>query len=197
MKKHIAFFDFDGTITRKDTLLEFIRFCKGNIHFYLGFFLNGPFLIAYKTGILSNQKAKERILTFFFGKMPLDEFQRKCGEFVTRQLPDLLRPKAMEEIRRLKAKDVQVIVVSASPENWILPWTNDLGIGLIATRLKISNDRLTGKIDGRNCYGREKVTRIKNQYNLDEYASRLVYGDSRGDLPMMQLATASFFKPFR
>jgi phosphatidylglycerophosphatase C len=28
MKKEIAFFDFDGTITTKDTYLEFIKFSK-------------------------------------------------------------------------------------------------------------------------------------------------------------------------
>lgn len=197
MKRHIAFLDFDGTITTKDTLLEFIKFCAGNVRFYLGFLFNGPFLIGYKAGILSNQIAKERILTFFFGKMPVDEFQNKCREFVSQKLPGLLRPKALEEIRRLKLKDVQVVVVSASPEGWLLPWTESVGIELIATKLVVSNDRITGKINGRNCYGMEKVDRIKNQFNLSEFDFRLVYGDSRGDLPMLKLGTVTFFKPFR
>ena len=58
VKKGIAFFDFDGTITTKDTLLEFIKFSKGNLLFYAGFLLNLHFLVAYKLKIISNQAAK-------------------------------------------------------------------------------------------------------------------------------------------
>ena len=53
MKKAIAFFDFDGTITTKDTLLEFIRFSKGRFRFYLGFLLYSPYLIAYKIKLIA------------------------------------------------------------------------------------------------------------------------------------------------
>lgn len=35
--KQIVAFDFDGTITNRDTLLEFIKFAKGKTAFYLGF----------------------------------------------------------------------------------------------------------------------------------------------------------------
>ena len=40
MNKGIAFFDFDGTITTKDTLLEFIKYSRGTMSFYWGFLLN-------------------------------------------------------------------------------------------------------------------------------------------------------------
>ena len=30
-------FDFDGTLTRRDTLIEFIRYVKGNKEFLIGF----------------------------------------------------------------------------------------------------------------------------------------------------------------
>ena len=48
VKKGIAFFDFDGTITTHDTFLEFIRFCKGTSAYYMGFLLNAPYLVAMK-----------------------------------------------------------------------------------------------------------------------------------------------------
>ena len=42
--KTIAVFDFDGTITTKDTLLYFILFTRGYWAFMMGFFLYSPLL---------------------------------------------------------------------------------------------------------------------------------------------------------
>lgn len=196
MKKSIAFFDFDGTITTKDTLLEFIKYSKGKLLFYIGFFIYAPYLVAYKLKIISNQTAKERIIKFFFGKMPLTDFQKQCDLFMDNRLPKLIRPKATKEIKRLQNIGANVVVVSASPENWIRGWADSMQLQLIATRLEIRKDRITGRIIGRNCYGIEKVKRIQEAYSLDEYDKIYAYGDSSGDKYMMRLANISFFKPF-
>ena len=73
----IAFFDFDGTITTKDTLLEFIKFTKGTPSFLTGFLLNSPYLVAYKLNLIPNQRAKEKVMQYFFKNTPLDEFQKQ------------------------------------------------------------------------------------------------------------------------
>ncbi len=65
----IAFFDFDGTITTKDTLLEIIKFQKGKRAFYIGFLLHGPWLLAYKLKLFPNDAVKQKILTYFFAGM--------------------------------------------------------------------------------------------------------------------------------
>lgn len=41
----IAVFDFDGTVTTKDTLLEFIKFVRGPVSFYAGFLRYAPQLL--------------------------------------------------------------------------------------------------------------------------------------------------------
>jgi phosphatidylglycerophosphatase C len=214
MNRQIAFLDFDGTVTTKDTLLEFIKFSKGSFRFYLGFLINSPWLLAWKGGIISNQRAKERMLTWFFGGMQLDAFQDTCNRFAATAIPNLIRPKAIHEVRLLQAKAVEVVIVSASPANWLQPWTDQLGVGLLATRLETSSHprtpqpdtpqpdtpitlRLTGKILDRNCHGEEKVRRIRESYNLSDYDHIIAYGDSKGDKPMLALAANSFFKPFR
>ena len=197
MKKQIAFFDFDGTITRKDTLLQFIKFNKGNLLFFVGFALNIPYLIAYKLRIISNQNAKERVLQFFFRGTSVKEFQHQCEIFAMKIVPTLIRAAALEEIQRLKSRGIHVVVVSASPENWIRPWTNSLEVDLLATRLEAKEGRLTGKIMHFNCHGEEKVRRIQERFVLSEYDKVLAYGDTAGDKPMLQLAHSSFYKPFR
>ena len=67
--RKIAFFDFDGTITTKDSLLEIIKFQKGIPAFYTGLFFQLPWLIAFKIKIIPNDAAKQKMLTYFFGGM--------------------------------------------------------------------------------------------------------------------------------
>lgn len=197
MKRGIAFFDFDGTITTKDTLLEFIKFSKGNFCFYKGFLMNSPYLVAYKTKLISNQKAKEKVLQFFFRDMPAADFNRLCERFAQQALPALLRPKALEEIQKLKEDGSIVVVVSASPENWIREWANAVGVELIASRLEVKEDKVTGNLVGANCHGKEKVRRILEQYRIADFSEIYAYGDSKGDSPMLQLAHYAHYKPFR
>jgi HAD superfamily hydrolase (TIGR01490 family) len=200
VNQRIAFFDFDGTITTKDTLLEFIKFSKGPFRFYLGFLLNSPWLVAYRLKIISNQAAKERILTWFFRNQPLPAFQQLCDEFAATILPGLIRPKALREIALLQEKGATVVIVSASPENWISAWTTRNQTSLLATRLELTPaapPRLTGRILDRNCHGEEKVSRIREAYPLADYNEIYAYGDTKGDKPMLNLGTASFYKPFR
>ena len=80
VSRRIAFFDFDGTITTKDTLLEVIKYRHGKNKFYFGFLLHSPWLVAYKLGIISNQLAKEKVLRYFFRKMSPEQFQAMADE---------------------------------------------------------------------------------------------------------------------
>ncbi|HEY4147755.1 MAG TPA: HAD-IB family hydrolase [Chitinophagaceae bacterium] len=197
MKKRIAFFDFDGTITTRDTLLEMIKYQKGVFSFYLGFLLCSPFLLAWKLKMISNQRAKEITLRWFFSKMPLASFQERCDAFAAAMIDGLVRPKALTEIEKLKAAGAEIVIVSASADNWIQQWCGRHGLQLIATKLEISNERLTGRIEGRNCHGQEKVRRITAAYTLSQYDEVYCYGDTKGDKPMLSLATFRFYRPFR
>lgn len=197
MSRKIAFFDFDGTITTKDTLLEFIKFSKGTAAFYTGFMRHLPSLIAFKLKLIPNQLAKERILRHFFGDTALDAFNAQCFRFAQEMIPRLLRPAAVQEIRRLKNEGYTLVLVSASPENWITPWANSLGFEVMGTRLEIKDGKLTGKIIGNNCYGDEKVCRIREKFNPEDYSHIVAYGDSSGDKQMLALANNSYYKPFR
>ena len=197
MKERIAFFDFDGTITTKDTMLEFIRFYSGDVRFYLGFLVTSPLIVAYKIGIIKKKTAKQQFLGFFFRGESIEKFESKCREFAELVIPRLLRPKAVTEIEKLKAAGAKVVIVSASAENWIRYWANEKGIDLMGTRLAVKNGKIAGTFDGENCYGDEKVCRINEQFNLGDYQEILCYGDTAGDKPMLALATHGFYKPFR
>jgi phosphatidylglycerophosphatase C len=193
----IAFFDFDGTITSKDTLAELVKFQKGKFKYYTGLVFLSPALILFKLGLISNHRAKEILLEFFFKGMPVSDFNARCREFAETRLPMLFRKGALSEIRRHLQNNTPVVIVTASPENWVLPWCQQYNLECIATRLKVRNGRLTGKISGQNCSGEEKVRHILKRYNLSYYTKIYAYGDTPGDLPMLSLATDSYYKPFK
>ncbi|MEJ7914484.1 MAG: HAD-IB family hydrolase [Chitinophagaceae bacterium] len=197
MKKNIAFFDFDGTITTVDTLLAFIKFSQSRLRFYGGFLYCSPILLAYKMRLIANHVAKEKVLQFFFRGNSLGQFEDCCSQFSANKLPGLIRPGALLEIERLQQRNFTVVIVSASPENWIREWAAKHGAELIATKLEVKQETLTGKLLGSNCYGEEKVRRIESRYELKQYEQVYAFGDTAGDKPMLRLATSSFYKPFR
>jgi len=193
----IAFFDFDGTITTKDTMLELIRHQKGNARFYTGFLLNIPVFAALKLKLISNQAAKEKLLKHFFKGTSLSLFQLACDGFIDHKLKRLIRQDAVTEIKKLQDQGFEIVIVSASAENWIKKWSDEMGVKLIATSLETIGDLVTGKIMGQNCNGEEKAVRIKAAYDLSQFDEIYCYGDSTGDKQMLELGTRAFYKPFR
>jgi phosphatidylglycerophosphatase C len=197
VKKKLVLFDFDGTITTKDTLLEFIRFYHGTGRFVSGFLLHAPWLLMMKLNIIPNWKTKEKILTWFFGGEDAEHFNARCKEFCDSIVPGLVRKKALEEIKRHQEEGATVVVISASAENWVRPWCEQHQLNCLATKLEATGKTLTGRIEGFNCYGSEKEKRIRSCYNLNDYNEIVAYGDSRGDLEMLALAQQQHYKPFR
>lgn len=197
MKKKLVLFDFDGTITTSDTLLEFLRFYKGDLKFLIGMAALSPILFQYALKLTPNWKAKQKCLQWFLGGEKISDFRQKCLEFSEKILPRLIRPQALREIRSYLANEATVVVVSASADCWVGPWCVDNGLVCIATQLEIVDGKVTGKLCGENCYGPAKVARIEKQFRLSEFDEIIAYGDSVGDREMFALAHRRFYKPFR
>jgi hypothetical protein len=80
LQNNIAFFDFDGTITRKDTMFEMVKFSHGKKEFYKGLLKITPWLVGLKLGLVSAQKAKEELengICGFLVDFPLDFLSRE------------------------------------------------------------------------------------------------------------------------
>jgi HAD superfamily hydrolase (TIGR01490 family) len=195
--KELVLFDFDGTITTKDTLIEFVRFYRGRNQYLMGMFRLAPVLALYALKLIPNWRAKQFFLTHFFHGEKAETFESRCSIFSTNVLPSLIRPDAKVAIEKYRAQQAIIAVVSASAENWVKPWCDQNGLICLATKLEIKDGIVTGNILGRNCYGDEKVCRIKAQFNLSEFSSVIAYGDSSGDREMLQLAHKRYYKPFR
>ena len=190
-RETIAVFDFDGTLTRKDTFLEFIKFSKGKWRFYFGFLLFSPLLVAMKLKLLPNGKIKQCIFSYFYKGVSIEKFNNWCQGF-SPEIDKIIRPKVLETLKSNKNK---VIIISASVENWIRPWAEKTGVeAILATKIETdNNDLLTGKFLTKNCYGEEKVNRLLSAFpNRSEY-TLIAYGDSRGDRELIEFADEGFY----
>ncbi|MBO9701589.1 MAG: HAD-IB family hydrolase [Sporocytophaga sp.] len=197
MENKVALFDFDGTLTRKDTLAEFIRYCHGTPKFLFGLTLLSPLILIYKAGLLSNSAAKKAMLSYFFKGWDIDVFQRKGEEFANKIIPGLLKKDGIERLNWHLSQGHRVIIVTASVENWINSWTNELKIELVGTRLEVKDGKLTGNYLDENCHGIEKVNRLETYQIFNRSHYIYGYGDTKGDLPFLKLSNESFYKYFK
>lgn len=197
LNKQIVFFDFDGTLTHKDTLWQMAMLHKGKWGIVCGCIVFGPTVVAHKLGLISAQTAKEAVLKFYFGGMELVRFEALCLNFTKSILPELIRPLALKQIEEYRNAGVEMVIVSASLENWVQPWATQQGIKTIGSKAELVDGKITGKLNGLNCNGKEKVTRITYEYELAHYEHIIVFGDSSGDTPMLSLGHQTHYKPFR
>ncbi|MEM7109259.1 MAG: HAD family hydrolase [Bacteroidota bacterium] len=186
--KSLALFDFDGTLTTRDSFIEFVKYYHGSAKLILAIVLHLPILVLFKLGIIPNWKAKETLLSYLFGGHDERKFNEKASEFATRKIPGMLNSETVELMSNHLSQNDDVYIVSASFENWLRPWAAKHGAEVIASRLEKKDNILTGKILGANCYGPEKVSRIKEKIDLTIYSKIYAYGDSRGDKEMLEMA---------
>ena len=192
----LALFDFDGTITTKDSLVDFIQYAVGKPKYYFGLFLLSPILIMYKLKIISNDIAKEMLLSYFFKHWNHKVFQDIADKYSMQCLDKIIRPKAMEKIKWHQQEGHETVVVSASMECWLKRWCEKHNLVLIATKLEVIDEKITGKFSTKNCHSEEKVRRIKKIYNLSKFSVIYAYGDSLGDKEMLSISTKKYYQYF-
>ncbi|MFC1546735.1 HAD-IB family hydrolase [bacterium] len=190
----LALFDFDGTVTTKNSVVFFILYMAGIRKFLLGSLYLGPFFLLYILGIISNHFIKETAFKYFFKGWDVDDFNMRAKSFVVVQIPVILRAKGIERIKWHKQQGHKVVIVSASIPNYLGVWCKDENIEMTATELEVKDNKITGRLAGKNCYGIEKANLIKQKYNLDDFDYIYGYGNSRGDLNMLSIVDEAYYK---
>ena len=197
--KKVYAFDFDGTVTTRDTLLAFIRYAKGDGRTLMGALLYAPMLLLMKLHLYPNWKAKQRVFAHFFRGMEIDEFNALCQRFA-HDSKHLMRPGAVRVISQAIGEGSDVVVISASIENWVRPFFEEQWgdkVRLECTRIDVRNDVVTGKFLTKNCYGREKLKRLQRVFPNRKAYELIAFGDTRGDKQLLEYADKKYYKPFR
>ena len=196
MAKRLAIFDFDGTITIRNTFAGFL-FRAVPWHRQCIFLMAIPFMmIAFRFGWLSVKGSHRFLVGYLLRRQPLEHLERVGERFAQGMLRRLIRPAAAERIAWHRVHGDDVVVVSASYEYWIRPWCLTQGIDWICSTLEVIDGRATGRSTC-VCDGEQKVIQLRQRYCLESYDTIYAYGDSEGDREMMRLADHAEYAPFR
>ena len=181
-------FDFDGTISKSDSMLEFLKFLYQGKSFYITLFLNSWKLLPAILYRDNNKMLKERLLKIFFQKFEIHALRDHANHFSTFYQEEL-KESALKYLANLKKdEENRIIIITASLDIWIKPIIENLEVELICTESRIVDNRFDG-IKGNNCKGIEKVKRIREILNLKEFDEIHCFGDSSGDKEMLEIST--------
>jgi len=193
----LALFDFDGTISNKDSFFDFIKFTNNPFKTIGGLIYLFPTLLLYLLDFMPNWRTKEIVFEYFYKGMPQNVLEALGMQYCEMGINNILKQSALEKIKWHQKQNHRVILVTASLDIWLAEWTKRMKIELIATHPEYENGVITGKLEGKNCWGPEKVTRIKSLLNLSDYEIIYAYGDSRGDTEMLKIATHPNYRNFK
>ena len=193
----IVAFDFDGTITARDSYTAFLRWRAGAWRYWVGMVRLAPSALAYlfhrDRGRIKAAATKE----FLYG-VPRETLEEEARTFAREMAQGLLRSDAVSTWRWWRARGATTVIVTASPEVIVGPFARALGASaLLGTQLAYDeNDRVTGAFACENCRGDEKVRRLRAHFG-DDVRLAAAYGDTSGDHAMLKLAEEKGYRVFK
>ena len=197
----VAAFDFDGTLTRGDSLLPFLRGGLGWPRLLVALLRCSPWLVGYALHLISNDVAKARLLRVTLSGRSTAEMQLWTERWLANSLPGELRDWTMARLAWHQQAGHCCVMVSASSDIYLKRAAEHLGFdALICTELEQQAGVMTGRMKTPNCYGQQKVLRLKawlaGRYGpaLGPSVTLYAYGDTSGDKPMLRLAQHAWYR---
>ncbi len=192
----VVAFDFDGTLTTRDSFTDFLRWRDGTVSYGLGLARLMPAALRW-LGNRDRAQIKAAAVRTFLRGMPRALLEQEAHEFATLTAPLLLRPDALKVWRRHRSNGARMVIVTASPEIVVAPFARGLGADvLIGTKLLFDQqDRVVGCFEGNNCRGPEKARRLREVFG-ENIRLHAAYGDTIGDREMLDMADEKYMRLF-
>ena len=193
----IVAFDFDGTLTIRDSFTEFLRWRAGPGAWALGLVKLAPALAAYAKDRDRGRIKAASVKEFMLG-VSRQTLEAEAAAFAEEIWPRFMRPDALEVWNDWGRRGAHRVIVTASPTTTVAPFARKLRAeALLGTEFVFdADDRITGDFAGPNCRGQEKVRRLKAAYGEDMTLTA-AYGDTSGDIEMLAMAQQPGFRVFR
>ena len=126
----VAAFDFDGTLSKRDTFIPFALFVVGPGRWFLGLLTLIPSVVGFLLRRITRQELKERTIAVFLGGMSYGDLECEGKEFALEVVPKLLKKKALEQLSWHQEQGHRVVLVSASPEVYLIPWAEKMELSM-------------------------------------------------------------------
>lgn len=189
-RPRVAAFDVDGTLTTDDMVVPFLRRTAGTSRLVRRM-LGSPVSLT-RAGLRRDRDAlKAASAAATFRGLPLEAVRADARQFADEVHDRRLRVDVVESLRAHRASGDTVVLVSASFEVYLEPLAELLGAhDVIAVRLEVDDlGILTGRLDGPNCRGPEKVVRLHEWLERNaggrDAVHLIAYGDSQGDRELL------------
>lgn len=193
--KKLYCFDFDGTLTYKDTMFLYLKFYNAS-KFRMQFIKHIPLFTLLKLNLLEAEKVKKSFISSILKGQSKAKIEKKSQEFFDQYYPEIFRENALDFIKNIDYSQTDCYIVSASLDIWVKPFAEKFKMNLIATKAEFKNDIFTGNFVGKNCNGLEKVNRIKEEISDKKYDKTIAFGDTSGDQQMLDWAIEGQYKFF-
>ena len=157
----VAAFDVDGTLTRRDCVVPYLRRAAGRFHLYRAF-LRHPAASVKALVARDRDSLKAIAISALKGRRWLDLVA--IGEMYASEIArDNLRDDTVRRLSWHRAAGHRVVLVSASLRPYLVPLGMHLGVdAILCCEIEVGPDGVaTGRIDGLNCRGAEKVRRLR------------------------------------
>ncbi len=190
----VVIFDLDGTLTNKDTYLSFLLYIiKYRSLRILRISILPFYVIFYFFKIIDNHKLKQIFLSAFLCGEKVENITALAYKFVDRLIKNGMNSTGWKMLHRHQIKGDRIILATASFDIYVKILANRLGIDeIICTEAEITDGKFTGRIDGLNCFGDEKLRRVKQYLGDIPMSSSIAYSDHISDFPMLEWAGKSY-----
>jgi phosphatidylglycerophosphatase C len=187
--RHIAAFDLDGTLTRRDCVTPFLRRAAGA---RLALVMARHPVMLLRALVRRDRDSLKEIAVSALHGIAVSELEPLGAPFAREVRERWMREDALARLDWHQQQGDLTLIVSASFENYVRPLGALLGVDdILSTRLEIDTEgRCTGRLDGPNCRGPEKARRLQAwlaEHGL-EGAVLWAYGDSAGDRELLAMA---------
>ena len=193
--KKLYCFDFDGTLTYKDTMFLYLKFYNSS-KFNWQFIKHIPLFILLKLNLLDAEKVKKSFISSILKGQSKSKIEKKSQQFFDQYYPEIFRENALGFIKNLDYLQTDCYIVSASLDIWVHPFAEKFGMKLLSTQAEFKNDIFTGNFIGKNCNGSEKVRRIEDALAGKKFDKTIAFGDTSGDQEMLDWANEGQYQFF-
>lgn len=194
--KIVAYFDFDGTLTKHDTLFPFVFYVVGIFKFISKLHLVLMVLFLYYMNVFNNEKAKEFFLTIMFKGLSKSYIESKAKLFAVNKLDKGIKSEIYTKLEYHLEHGHKIILVSANLGIYLRYWAQKHKLAdCIATEIEFHNGLATGKLATRNCYGKHKIDRIREYIakNHPNFVYSYGYGNSHGDYALLSYVDEGYW----
>lgn len=185
----LVFFDLDGTITRRDTLLQYVLSLLLRRPWRLPRMLAVlPTLLRFATGRADHGELKGQFIRSALGGLPRSVIEAHTARWVPGLLARGVFADALRAIDAHRSQQDHLVLMSASVDIYVPAIGTALGFSeTVCSKLRWNGDRLEGTLSGSNVRGAEKAVQVRRLRQLFAEARTIAYGNSSPDLPHMAI----------